>query len=75
MATVRHATNLSMDTELVAELRSYNINISQVCENHLRSYLHEVKAQRWLEEHADFIAGYNAVLERDGPPLAEFRSF
>ncbi len=34
-----------------------------------------VQLRKWREEHAGFIAAYNATLEAEGLPLDEWRSF
>jgi plasmid stability protein len=34
-----------------------------------------VQVTKWREEHAGFIAAYNATLEAEGLPLDEWRSF
>lgn len=75
MSATRRAVNINMDRELIVELRALEINLSQVCEGLLREYLRGEKERRWKEEHASFIAGYNELLEREGPPLSEWRSF
>lgn len=51
------------------------INVSQVCDSHLREVVRREQERRWREEHADFIAAYNATIEADGLPLDEWRSF
>jgi len=51
------------------------VNISQVCEQHLREVVLRELERKWREEHADFISAYNATLEAEGLPLDEWRSF
>jgi len=31
--------------------------------------------RKWREDHADFLAAYNAVVEAEGLPLDEWKSF
>lgn len=51
------------------------INVSQVCDSHLRDIVRREQERRWREEHADFIAAYNATIESEGMPLDEWRTF
>ena len=41
----------------------------------LRELVRREQARRWREEHADFIAAYNATIEAEGLPLDEWRTF
>ncbi|MBM3409683.1 MAG: hypothetical protein FJY25_20630 [Betaproteobacteria bacterium] len=47
------------------------INISQVCDNYLRALVRHEQERKWREDHADFIAAYNATVEAEGLPLDE----
>jgi len=47
------------------------INISQVCDNYLRALVRHERKRKWREDHADFIAAYNATVEAEGLPLDE----
>jgi antitoxin CcdA len=51
------------------------VNISQPKDNHLSGFVMSEKANKWREQHADFIAAYNATVEEQGLPLDEWRSF
>jgi antitoxin CcdA len=71
----KRATNLSLSTDVLEAAKELGINISQVCDNYLRELVRREQAQKWREEHADFIAAYNATVEAEGLPLDEWRSF
>lgn len=71
----RRATNLSLDAKVLAAAKALNINVSQVCDNHLREVVRREQAQRWQVEHADFMAAYNTVLATEELPLSEWRGF
>ncbi len=71
----KRAINLSLSVDLLEAAREMNINISQVCDTHLREVVRQEQARRWREDHADFIAAYNRGLEAEGLPLDEWRSF
>jgi antitoxin CcdA len=46
-----------------------------MCDNHLREVVPCVQEPKWPEEHADFIAAYNAVIDSEGLPLDEWKCF
>ncbi len=71
----RRATNLSLSVDVLDAAKLLQINVSQVCDKHLREVVRHEQERRWREEHADFIAVYNATLETDGLPLDEWRTF
>ncbi|MDP2094905.1 MAG: type II toxin-antitoxin system CcdA family antitoxin [Hydrogenophaga sp.] len=71
----KRATNLSLSTDVLETARRLNINISQVCDQHLREVVRREQERRWREAHADFIAAFNATLDHEGLPLDAWRSF
>ena len=71
----KRATNLSLSTDVLEAARDLGINISQVCDNYLRELVQREQEHKWREDHADFIAAYNATVEAEGLPLDEWRSF
>lgn len=71
----RRATNLSLSIDVLDAARELDINLSQVCDTYLREVVRREHERRWREEHADFVAAYNATLETEGLPLDEWRSF
>lgn len=71
----KRATNLSLSVDVLEAAKNLGINISQICDNHLRDVVRREQERRWREEHADFIAAYNATIEAEGLPLDEWRSF
>ena len=46
-----------------------------MCDRHLREVVRQEQARLWQREHADFVTAYNATLEAEGLPLAEFKAF
>ena len=56
-------------------VRQLNTNISHVCDNCLREVVRPAQEQKWLKDHAEFIAAYNATVEKEGLPLDEWRNF
>lgn len=55
--------------------RLSTVNISQVCDNSLSEVVRRAQEQKWRQDHAEFIAAYNATVEKEGLPLDEWRSF
>ncbi|CAI08398.1 Potential post-segregation antitoxin similar to CcdA [Aromatoleum aromaticum EbN1] len=71
----KKATNLSLSADVLAEAKSLGINISKACDECLRELVRRERARRWKEEYAEFIEVYNRIVEAEGVPLAEWRSF
>ena len=71
----KRATNLSLSSDVLEAAKDLEINISQVCDNHLREYVRQEQVRKWREDHADFIAAYNATIDTEGLTLDEWRSF
>jgi antitoxin CcdA len=71
----KRATNLSLSSDVLEAAKALEINISQVCDNYLRDLVRREQERKWREEHADFIAAYNATVETEGLPLDEWRTF
>ena len=67
--------NLSLSNDVLEAAKHLAINISQVCDSHLREVVSRVQERKWREDHADFISAYNATIEADGLPLDEWKSF
>lgn len=71
----KRATNLSLSSDVLEAARQLDINISQVCDSYLRELVSREQARKWREDHADFIAAYNATVEAEGLPLEAWRNF
>ena len=71
----KRATNLSLSTDVLDAARALDINVSQICDNFLRGVVRREQERKWREDHADFIAAYNATVEAEGLPLDDWRSF
>lgn len=71
----KRPTNLSLSSDVLDAAKHLAINISQVCDSHLREVVRREQERKWREDHADFIAAYNATIEAEGLPLDEWRSF
>ncbi|MBE7527284.1 post-segregation antitoxin CcdA [Betaproteobacteria bacterium PRO4] len=71
----KRAINLSLSSDVLDAARQLDINISQVCDNYLREVIRYEQERKWREDHAGFIAAYNATIEAEGLPLDEWKSF
>ena len=71
----KKATNLSINSDLLRQAKELHINLSQTVEDYLASVVREAKQQQWLAANADCIAASNERVEKDGLPLAQYRTF
>ena len=71
----RRPTNLSLETELVAEARRLGLNLSRAAEDGLRRAIAAEAGRRWLEENRAALVSSNAYVEKHGLPLAKYRMF
>lgn len=71
----KKATNLSINSDLLRQAKELNINLSQQVEGYLSELVRKAKEQQWRAENAEAIAAYNERVERDGLPLAQYRTF
>ena len=69
------ATNISLDSALVAEARQLGINISQASTAGLQQAVSAARAKRWLEENRSALDSSNAFVEEHGLPLQSLRQF
>ena len=71
----RRATNLSLNAKVLDAARELGMNVSQTVDALLTAEVRKRYWERWNEENKDAIAAYNARIEREGLPLAKYRSF
>jgi antitoxin CcdA len=71
----KRAVNLSLSVDVLDAVRTLGVNLSQLCDSHLRQVVRAEQERRWREEHSDFLAAYNATLDAEGLPLDAWRSF
>lgn len=83
MSAERKAESLSVDAELVEQVRNLNIDPAKVAE---RALFHKIREQRseaeqaemnskWNEENAEAIASLNAYFEEHGFPFPQYRRY
>ena len=73
--TAKKSTSMSLDAGVLEEARRLGINVSQAAESGVVSAIRAERAKEWGLANAGAIADYNAMIEKDGIPLAEFRVF
>ena len=59
-------TNLTVNTDLLSQAKSLNINISSILEAALIETLKKNKRKEWLEENEDSIQAYNSLVNQNG---------
>lgn len=75
ISTPKKATNITLSADVLNEAKALGINISQACNQFLRELVTREQARRWQADNAEFIAAYNAGVEKDGLPLDAWRTF
>lgn len=73
--SVRRATNVSINAQLLAEARTLEVNISRAAEQGLARAIAERRAALWLEENRAALESSNVYVEQHGLPLAQYRGF
>jgi antitoxin CcdA len=68
-------TNLSLNSKVLEMAREMGMNVSQTVDTLLAAEVRRCYWQKWNEENKDAVAEYNTRIERDGLPLAKYRTF
>lgn len=71
----KRATNITLSVDVYNEAKALGINLSQTCDRLLREAIAIEKTRCWPNEHAEFIAAYNKMIEQEGLPLDQWRTF
>lgn len=71
----RKAANLSLDSELLAQARELDINLSRAAENGIARAVKAERKRRELEENAEAIRAHNEYFARHGLALEKYRMF
>jgi antitoxin CcdA len=71
----KKATNLSLNAKVLDAAKALGMNISQTVDTLLADEVKRRYWQKWNEENAQAIDHYNARIQREGLPLAKYRSF
>jgi antitoxin CcdA len=71
----RKSTNVTLPPEVLDRAKELGINLSRASERGVREEIQEAEARRWADDNAELVAAYAAMVDRDGLPLAKFRTF
>jgi antitoxin CcdA len=71
----KRPTNLSINSDLLAKAREFDINLSATLESALADTLQHKQRERWLAENKAAIAAYNDHVETHGVFSDGLRSF
>jgi antitoxin CcdA len=71
----KKATNLSLNSDLLAKTRALKINLSATLEQALVHELAQAEAAKWADENKTAIDAYNTFVEENGCFGDEFREF
>jgi antitoxin CcdA len=72
---VKKAVNLSLNSKVLETARELGMNVSATVDTLLTQEVQRQYWARWNAENKEAIAHYNARIEREGLPLARYRSF
>jgi antitoxin CcdA len=72
---MRTKVNLTIEGAVAREARSLGVNMSRVAEVAIAEAARGERNRRWREENRAALDGYAREVEREGLPLARFRSF
>jgi antitoxin CcdA len=75
VAAPKRATNVSLNSDLLAQAKALGLNVSQACERGLATQIAEFQERRWLTENREALASSNAFVEAHGLPLAGKRPY
>lgn len=71
----RKPTNISVDTNLIAEAKELEVNVSRAAEEGIAKAVTDEKAKRWLAENKEALESSNRYVEKHGLPLSKYRLF
>ena len=71
----KRPTNVSINSDLLAKAKGFNINLSATLEHALDVQLRAEQRAQWLRENADAIQAYNQFVETNGTFSDSVRKF
>ena len=71
----KRPTNLTLNAKVLDLARELGMNLSQTVDVLLAEEVRRRYWERWNDENKAAISAYNERVERDGLPLAKYRSF
>lgn len=74
-SSLKRPANLTLDNELIAEAKSFGVNLSQAAEAGLRVAVAKAKADAWRRENLKALTSSNDWVDAHGLPLDQYRQF
>ena len=71
----KRAINLSLNAQVLEKARELGMNLSATVDALLAEEVHKRYWERWNLDNKEAIEHYNARIEREGLPLARYRTF
>ena len=71
----RKATNVSLNSDLLAKARALKINLSATLERALAEQVAASQRERWKQQNQDAMRAYNDLVEAHGTAGEGLRSF
>ncbi|HEY0955330.1 MAG TPA: type II toxin-antitoxin system CcdA family antitoxin [Roseateles sp.] len=71
----KRATNLSLNSKVLDMAKELGMNVSATVDALLAAEVEKRYWERWNEKNQQAIQDYNARIEREGLPLASYRTF
>lgn len=71
----KQATNISLNSDLLAEARRLKINLSAACNEALNQAVQERKREEWLRNNQKSLSACNELVEENSLFADEFRIF
>jgi antitoxin CcdA len=71
----KRATNLTLNAKVLDTAKALGMNVSATVDKLLMEAVTKAYWERWNEDNQQAIADYNSRIEREGLPLAKYRSF
>ena len=72
---LKKPTNVSINSDLLADARELGINLSAELEQRLTEIVRQRRAEQWLRDNRDAIEAYNRHIEEHGMWNEEFRTW
>jgi antitoxin CcdA len=72
---IKKATNLTLNSDLLAEAKRLKINLSATMEKALSQEVSKLKRQEWLEQNSEAIDACNELTDKHGLFSDSYRVF
>ena len=71
----KRPTNLSLNAKVLDMARELGMNVSQTVDALLAEEVRRRYWERWNQDNKEAVTAYNERIEREGLPLAKYRTF